>query len=143
MRPAFKDGWGKAMFSVGHGADHITIALSEGFLCFHLSGEVLSADIETALSLAADDGMLRPDNRVLVDIRKFRGTIDWGMIRDMRRHAPWVTHPGSQVRCAYVLPEGFGSFVSILASFYPGARHRAFRDQSSALRWLAEARRAA
>lgn len=143
MRPAFKDDLVIGMFSVGHGADHITIALSEGFLCFHLSGDVPSADIEMAVAMAADQGMLRPDNLVLVDIRKFTGSIDWGMIRDMRRHAPWVTGAGSTVRCAYLLPEGFGSFVTILASFYPGARHRAFRDQSSALRWLAEKRRAA
>lgn len=131
------------MFSVGHGPDHITVALSEGFLCFHLSGDVSSADIETALALAVDQGMLRPDNLVLVDIRKFTGSVDWGAIRNLRRYAPWVTGTASTVRCAYLLPEGFGSFVTILASFYPGARHRAFRDQSSALRWLAERRHAA
>lgn len=131
------------MFSVGYGVDHITIALSEGFLCFHLSGEVSPADIETALSLASENGMLRPGNLVLVDIRKFRGSIDWGMVRDMRRYAPWASGVITDIRCAYLLPEGYGSFVTILASFYPGARHRAFRDQSSALRWLAERRRAA
>lgn len=131
------------MFSVGHGADHITIALSERFLCFHLSGDVPPADIEMAIAMAADQGMLRPDNLVLVDIRKFTGSVDWGMIRNMRRYAPWVTGAACNVRCAYLLPEGFGSFVTILASFYPGARHRAFRDENSALRWLAERRRAA
>ncbi|WP_133065562.1 hypothetical protein [Niveispirillum lacus] len=95
------------------------------------------------MSIAAAAGMLRPDNRVLVDIRKFRGSVDWGMIREMRRYAPWVSRPGQRIRCAYLLPEGFGSFVTILASFFPGARHRAFRDQASALRWLAETRAAA
>ncbi|MFV3127963.1 hypothetical protein [Niveispirillum sp. KHB5.9] len=126
---------------MGHGADHITIALSEGFLCFHLSGDVSSADIETALGLAAADGMLRSDNLVLVDIRKFTGSIDWGMIRDMRRFAPWVLGQPTGLRCAYLLPEGFASFVTILASFYPGAKHRAFRDEGPALRWLVDARR--
>ncbi|MBP7338718.1 STAS/SEC14 domain-containing protein [Niveispirillum sp.] len=130
------------MFSVGHGVDHITIALSEGFLCFQVSGEVASADIETAIILAVEAGMVRPDNLVLVDIRKFRGSIDWGMIRDMRRYAPWV-NASSDVKCAYLVPEGFGSFVTILSSFYPGARHRAFRDETSALRWLTLRRDAA
>ncbi len=126
------------MFSVGHRSDHISIALSEGFLCILLSGDVASADIEMAMELSVEQGLLRPDNRVLVDIRRFTGSIDWGMIRDLRRHAPWAISGQQSVRCAYLLPDNYPRVLVILASFYPGAKHRAFRDDVSALRWLAE-----
>jgi hypothetical protein len=44
--PAFMASRASGMFSVGHGADHIAIALSDGFLCFHVSEDVTPADIE-------------------------------------------------------------------------------------------------
>jgi len=126
------------MFSVGHRSGHISIALSEGFLCFLLAGDVPPADIEMAMELAVEDRLLRPDNRVLVDIRRFTGSVDWGMIRDLRRHAPWTLTNQQSVRCAYLLPDNYPRFLVILASFYPGAKHRAFKDEASALRWLVQ-----
>lgn len=92
-----------------------------------------------AMELAVEDALVRPDNRVLVDIRRFTGSIDWGMIRDLRRHAPWSTNAQHCVRCAYLLPDNYPRFLTILASFYPGAKHRAFKDDASALRWLVQA----
>ncbi|AUN29098.1 STAS/SEC14 domain-containing protein [Niveispirillum cyanobacteriorum] len=126
------------MFSVGHRSGYISVALSEGFLCFLLVGDVPPGDIEMAMGLAVEDALLRPDNRVLVDIRRFTGSIDWGMIRDLRRHAPWSTNAQNSVRCAYLLPDNYPRFLTILASFYPGAKHRAFKDDASALRWLVQ-----
>lgn len=131
------------MFSVGCRADHITVALSEGFLCLHVSGDVRPGDVQTALTMAAEQGMFRSDNQVLVDIRKFTGSVDWSVVRNAGRLAPWALKGRSSQRCAYLLPQGFGGFVTILAGFFPAVRHQAFTDEMSALRWLAEKRLAA
>lgn len=91
----------------------------------------------TGFHLADDLGWLRPGNQILIDIRDFIGSVDWAMVRDLRNLAPWVDSQGGA--CAYLVKNVQLSWlVNIVTAFYPGVRHRTFREEAAALTWLRE-----
>ncbi len=69
-------------------------------------------------------------------MRLFVGVVDWGVVRRMGRHAPWVHGPEAKV--AYLLREEGLALMAVAACHYPLARHHAFGDEALARTWLQE-----
>lgn len=125
------------MFSVGRRDGFVTLAKHENILTLGIHLDARTEDAAIALELAADMGLMHPNNQVLIDLTTYIGTVDWTIVRDLRRFAPWVDQGGTA--CAYLLHNTQLSWlVQIVTAFYPRVRHRIFRDKSDALNWLHE-----
>jgi hypothetical protein len=127
------------MFCVGRRDAYIVIGMRDEILIIRLFGDTLAQDILAALQIAHSMGWLKPDCRSLIDIRCFIGSIDWVMLRDLTKLAPWSRDGARRSSyCAYLFGDSLRDwFLSIVAAIYPGAGHRRFDDEPAALAWLA------
>ena len=128
------------MFCVGHRTAHIVMGMDSGILVIRIFGDTLAHDIKTAMRIAHSLGWLQPHSRSLVDIRRFSGSIDWRMLRDLTELTPWSRDRSSQSsHCAYLFGDRLRDwFLSIVAGIYPGAGHRKFEEEAKAMAWLHE-----
>ena len=125
------------MFSVGRRDGFVTMAKQGNILTLRIHFDARTEDIALAFELATTMGWMHPGNQVLIDLRTYIGTVDWAIVRDLRRLAPWVDN-GCTV-CAYLLHNTqLNWLVQIVTAFYPRVHHRIFRDEAVALSWLHE-----
>ncbi|MDG5494480.1 hypothetical protein [Niveispirillum sp. BGYR6] len=129
------------MFCVGHGDGYITFAKQADLVTVRLYFDAVSRDIVAGFKIAQQRGWLSPDNRLLVDLRQFTGSVDWGAIRELRALGPWIDDPAIRNVCAYILEPGDMRrlLINVLAALYPVMRHRSFTEETAALTWLTEA----
>lgn len=124
------------MFSVGFRAGFITVSRQNDVVTLLITGEAMPTDVDLAVEIGHELGLYRGSRSVLIDLRCFVGVIDWGVVRRMGRHAPWVHGRGTKL--AYLLREEGLALMAVTACHYPLARHRAFHDETSARTWLRE-----
>jgi hypothetical protein len=122
------------MFSVGFRAGFITVSRQNDVIALLVTGEVMPADVDLAIEIGHELGIYRGCRSVLIDLRRFVGVIDWGVVRRMGRYAPWVH--GSGTKLAYLLREEGLALMAVTACHYPRAHHNAFRDEGAARAWL-------
>ncbi|GGE67513.1 hypothetical protein GCM10011317_25990 [Niveispirillum cyanobacteriorum] len=124
------------MFSVGFRAGFITVSRQNDVITLLVTGEVMPVDVDLAIEIGHELGIYRGCRSVLIDLRRFVGVVDWGVVRRMGRYAPWVH--GSGTKLAYLLREEGLALMAVTACHYPRAHHNAFRDEGAARAWLRE-----
>ncbi|WP_089288018.1 MULTISPECIES: hypothetical protein [unclassified Azospirillum] len=128
------------MFCVGHGDGYITFAKQGPVLIARLCLDASSRDIVVAFKIAQKRGWLSPEHSLLVDLRRFIGSVDWACIRELRALAPWIDKPSNRNCCAYLLEAGDmrNYLISVVSALYPAVHHRSFTQETAAWDWLAD-----
>jgi hypothetical protein len=127
------------MFSVGHSGGYITLEIQGNVLILRLFRDMQPRDITAGFQIAHEMDWLEPNKNVLIDLRHFVGSVDWGIVRELSSFAPWAQIPGNGTLCAYLMAEDDVKtwLVTIVGVFYPGLRSRIFSEESKAMAWLA------
>jgi len=72
---------------------------------------------------------------VLVDLRRFTGSVDWDAVRKLREMAP--PFDNNEAYVAYVVRDDlFGKLIKIAAAMFPNLGHKVFYDPAEAAIWL-------
>jgi hypothetical protein len=120
--------------------NRVTLSVTGDLLFITVENEAGLSDVHACLAEGLARGMVRPNMLTLVDASKFYGIVEWEVMYDIFRLAPWGSAPPPESRIAYVARDGFFfQLVKIAAGIFPKANHRLFTDRSAALDWLREA----
>lgn len=124
----------------GSSGNRVTLSVSGDLLFITVENEAGLNDVHACLSEGLARGLVRTNMLTLVDATRFYGIVEWEVLYDILRLAPWGSAPTPPSRVAYVARDGFFfQLVKIAASIFPKANHRLFTDRSAALDWLLEA----
>ncbi|MQP67729.1 hypothetical protein GE253_20580 [Niveispirillum sp. SYP-B3756] len=128
------------MFCVGHGDGYIAFAKQADILTVRLCLDASSHHIVIGFKIAQQLGWLSPDNALVIDLRRFIGSVDWACVRELRELAPWIDQPNSHTGCAYLLEVGDMRryLINVVSALYPAVCHRSFTEEAAALDWLAD-----
>lgn len=75
----------------------------------------------------------------LVDMRQFRGAINWGAVREVSEMADWGGNGDRRPRVAFVSSSTlFQMIVKVVGVFFPRAHFKGFAHPDKALIWLKE-----
>jgi len=96
-------------------------------------GDLLLARFQEGLAR----NLLHPNMRVLVDMRRFFGVVDWQAIAQLRKLAPWGEDSGHPSRVAYLM-KSFEAAILIKATgaLFTRSEHKVFTEQAAAIAWL-------
>lgn len=130
------------MFTVGHRTGYISVFFEGGLIVIHIAGEAPTSDLVTAVEICHQQGWLGENDRFLVDMRSFTGTIDWACIRQLPIYIPALMGRRRDIACAHLLRPGDEALPSILRGLLPGLDIRPFADGDSAASWLVKKGRA-
>lgn len=124
----------------GSADNRVTLSVTGDLLFISVENEAGLSDVRACLQEALSRGMVRTNMLTLVDATRFHGIVEWEVLYDIVRLAPWGSAPPPESRVAYVARDGFFfQLVKIAASIFPRANHRLFTDRLEALEWLREA----
>lgn len=126
------------MFTVGHRTGHISVSFNGGLIVVDISGEAPTSDLVTAVEICHQQGWLDGNDRFLVDMRNFTGTIDWACIRQLPLYIPALMGRRRTIACAHLLRPGYEAIPSILRGLLPGLDIVPFADGEAAAGWLAD-----
>lgn len=114
--------------------DNISLKVAQGIVWIHLEQEPSGDALRQCIQRAVAAGMIGSGRRVLVDMRRFTGPIDWAAIHDIRAMARWG---GGGSRVAYVARSGLVAvLLRVFSDLFPRSSHRFFTEPDEALIWL-------
>lgn len=120
--------------------NRVTLSVSGDLMVITVENEAGLSDVRACLAEGLARGLVRTNMLTLVDATKFYGIVEWEVMYDIYRLAPWGSAPSPVPRVAYVARDGFFfQLVKIAAGIFPMANHRLFKDRTEALGWLLKA----
>lgn len=123
----------------GSAGNRATLSVAGDLLFITVENEAGLGDVRACLQEALSRGMVRTNMLTLVDATRFHGIVEWEVLYDIVKLAPWGSAPPPESRVAYVARDGFFfQLVKIVASIFPRVNHRLFTDRLEALDWLRE-----
>ena len=134
------DAAGPAVVHIGpHGEmrDDIKLKVCGQRLMIAVVGEPSGKELVAHLREGLARGLIRPHMRVLIDLTRFVGVVDWSVLTDVRAIANWGKDAGHTSRTAYLLRDGSAAMmVKAISAMFPASQHRGFTDRQGAVRWL-------
>lgn len=117
--------------------DYISLEVDQGIVWIRLEREPRGEDMRLCIERAFALGLIGTGRRVVVDLRRFQGSVDWPSIYAVAKMAPWGERGASRV--AYIARhQATGVLLRLFGDLFPRASHRLFLDPEPALAWLRE-----
>jgi hypothetical protein len=124
---------GAQRVTCGTGRDVLSIERTDGVLVIVTGDEVSGPVFVSAAKLAAEAGMIKDGEPMLVDLARFTGAVDWGAIHKLRGMDIWG---GAARRVAlFVRDSAFASLETLIGTLFPRSSLRLFTDRIAALGW--------
>jgi hypothetical protein len=134
------DAGGPAIVHIGpQGAleDDIKLKICGQRLMIAVVGEPSGKELIAHLRDGLARDLIRPNMRVLIDLSRFVGVVDWTVLTDVRAMANWGKDGVHTSRTAYLLRDGAAAMmVKAISAMFPASLHRGFTDRQEAVRWL-------
>lgn len=126
-----------AELRLGSADDYVAIHLSDGILAITVTGAPTGGLIHDAILTGLQQGWLHPGIPTLVDVRGFRGNVDWQSMLAISRMTDWSKGNTVMTKVAYLTSDSlFSLLVKAVSSLFPASRHRLFPDPDGARQWL-------
>jgi hypothetical protein len=134
------DATGPAIIHIGPGSqiqDDIKLKICGNRLMIAVVGEPSGRQLVPHLREGLARDLIRPNMRVLIDLTRFVGVVDWTILSDVRAMAHWGDGTRHTSLTAYLLRDGAAAaMVKAISVLFPASQHRAFTDRQEAARWL-------
>lgn len=122
---------------VGPPTMQVRVCRDGPLVCLDLTGDALSDDVVAALRAAETRGWLTPDSRMLFDLTRYAGSIEWQILRQILDMPCWGDAAGRRMRAAYIVRDGsWAAVVRVLSTQFDGTRHATFSNAAHARHWL-------
>lgn len=113
------------------------ICLRDGILAITVTGAPIGGLIHDAILTGLEQGWLRPGIPTLVDVRSFRGNVDWQSMLAISRMTDWSKGNTVTTKVAYLTSDSlFSLLVKAVSTLFPASRHRLFPEPDAARQWL-------
>ena len=117
--------------------DDIKLKICGQRLMIAVVGEPSGKELVAHLREGLARGLIRPNMRVLIDLTRFVGVVDWTVLSDVRAMAHWGKNAGHTSRTAYLLRDGAAAMlVKAISAMFPASLHQGFTNRRDAVRWL-------
>ena len=129
------------MFAVGRWSGQVEMSFDGHVMRMNVIDDPTPEDFRVAMEIARDLDWIAERGGSLIDCRRFKGSVHWGMVRDLRSFAPWSQPEAgeglSSKRCAYLFKDPLlAKVLPIIRIRYPRVAHKAFVAESEAMDWL-------
>lgn len=122
---------------LGSTDDYVAVCLRDGILAITVSGAPAGRMIYDAILAGLQQGWLCPGIPTLVDVRDFRGNVDWQSMLAISRMTDWSNGNTVVAKVAYLTSDSlFSLLVKAVSTLFPASRHRLFPDPDIARQWL-------
>lgn len=122
---------------LGSADDYVLVCLSDGILAITVAGAPAGGLIHDAILAGLQQGWLHPGLPTLVDVRGFRGNVDWQAMLAISRMTDWSKGNTVVAKVAYLTSDSlFSLLVKAVSTLFPASRHRLFPEAETARQWL-------
>lgn len=122
---------------LGSTEDYVVVCLSDGVLTITVTGAPTGGLIHDAILAGLQQGWLQPGVPTLVDVRGFRGNVDWQSMLAISRMTDWSKGGTLVTKVAYLTSDSlFSLLVKAVSTLFPASRHRLFAEPDAARQWL-------
>lgn len=125
----------------GSADDFIEITQTPDLLLCVLVGAPEGEDVVQVFVRGLEEQWLRLTSRTIVDMRGYRGSIDWPAIKRVSELADWGSDGDGPPPVAFISTGFLFQFVAkIVSALFPKARFRIFPTLEEGLAWISEGR---
>lgn len=102
-----------------------------------LEGETAMGDILAVMEAAQSKGWLSPTSRMILDVSRYGGSIDWEGVRAIQAMPCWGNAEERRTRVAYIVRDSMWSLlIRMMSAIFSTTQHGTFLSEEAALNWL-------
>lgn len=102
-----------------------------------LEGDTAMGDILAVMEAAQAQGWLSPTSRLLLDLSRYGGSIDWEGVRAIKAMPCWGSLQERRPRAAYIIRDSvWALLIRMMSAIFAATQHRTFTNEAAAREWL-------